>query len=35
VLGIEFTWYARQMLLPALAGYIGGIAMYWLMSNLG
>lgn len=35
VLGIEFMWYARRMFLPALAGYVGGIVMYWLMTHGG
>jgi Na+/H+ antiporter NhaD/arsenite permease-like protein len=31
ILGIEFGWYLRRMALPALIGYAGGIATFWLM----
>ncbi len=30
---IDFMWYARKIALPALLGYLGGIATYWLMFN--
>ncbi len=28
---VSFTWYLRRISLPALAGYLGGVAVYWLM----
>ena len=31
VLRMDFVWYVRRMTLPALVGYVGGIATYWLM----
>ncbi len=31
ILGIEFGWYLRRMALPALLGYAGGIATFWLL----
>jgi Na+/H+ antiporter NhaD/arsenite permease-like protein len=31
VMGIDFMWYVRRMLVPACIGYAGGIITYWLM----
>jgi len=34
VLGIEFIWYVRRMLIPAAIGYAGGILTYWLQASI-
>jgi Na+/H+ antiporter NhaD/arsenite permease-like protein len=31
VMGIDFVWYVRRMLVPACIGYAGGIITYWSM----
>ncbi len=33
ILRIDFIWYLRKMLVPALIGYVGGIITFWLMWN--
>lgn len=32
VLGVEFMWYLKRLALPALVGYLGGIATYWVLN---
>ena len=31
ILRIDFIWYIKKMTIPALIGYVGGIATFWLM----
>lgn len=33
VLGMDFMWYIRRMLIPAALGYAGGIAAFWLQHS--
>lgn len=33
ITGIDFVWYMRKITLPALVGYLGGIATFWIMWN--
>ncbi|MCB0789921.1 MAG: sodium:proton antiporter, partial [Flavobacteriales bacterium] len=35
ILRIDFIWYLRKMMLPALLGYLGGILTFWLMWGSG
>jgi Na+/H+ antiporter NhaD/arsenite permease-like protein len=31
IVNIDFLWYMRKMTFPALLGYLGGIATFWLL----
>ena len=31
IVNIDFIWYMRKMTVPALLGYVGGIATFWLL----
>lgn len=33
ILKIDFIWYLKHITLPALAGYLGGVAVYYFMFN--